>query len=465
MNVLLIESHYRSRSWFQALEGLAEVFIISVIPEERELFIANGVEEKRILNLHHPDLSGYDYDTVRQDLRKLESEMALNISEILLMDRTLRLKDYAYVVKYVYHTVIEVLSFIKSNQIQVVIIEPTWTHEILISRICAYLGIPVMAPVKDKLLADQFFIFHGYLHAKTFKRNRIGMQQCLSKKLIEKLNGNEKPQYFNKFNNRNKITLAKFRVLYDITRLSLLGYRNDNIQPSVWFALRKKTIAIFRVMVFSYFNRFTPIRHIDTPFILVTLHVQPEASVDVVGEKFSNQLEFIRQISRSTPIDYRVVVKEHPHDFGQRSAAFYNALGAMPNVQILGPHEESREAIKRASLVVSITGTSSLEAALCGIPAVTAVEMFFSELMVQPAFDPYIDRTDELLRKADAWRAAYRVEEIDASLDKIQADSFEGNSGDFKTDPNVLSSRNVARLRNAFREVLDTVRGECHANR
>ena len=132
---------------------------------------------------------------------------------------------------------------------------------------------------------------------------------------------------------------------------------------------------------------------------MITLHVQPEASIDVVGVKYFDQLDFIRQIVRTTPVSHLVIVKEHPHAFGDRPLGFYKELLSMPRVKILSPFSESRYAIKNAKLVISNTGTSSLEAAIMGVPGITATEMYFKDLLVVPSFNPSVDRVDTILLK------------------------------------------------------------------
>ena len=244
--------------------------------------------------------------------------------------------------------------------------------------------------------------------------------------------------------------------MYDITKAAVLGIYNPNIQPKLMVAIKRKVISIFRAWFYSYFNNFVTIDEILSPYVLVTLHLQPEASIDVVGAKFSNQTEFVRQLVRTAPSSHLLLIKEHPHAFGDRKPDFYEFLDAMPNVKILAPFEDSRKAILGADLVVSTTGTSSLEAAIMGVPAVTAVEMFYKQLMVEPSFDPACNNLSDLLIKAKKWRGQiYTIEMVYDAIKRIQASTFSGNSGDFKTDPHVMSDENILKLRSMFLEIIE----------
>lgn len=457
MNVLLVESHYRTRYWFKAMQGLANIYIVSVMPEEKRLFISEGgVPQSNILDLHNPNLEKYEFSTSAKYLRDVEVEMGVNINEIVLMDRTLRKKQYEYIVKYCHYVIKEVVGFIKDKDPKLVFIEPTWTHELIIAKICDFFNIPVLAPVKDKILSDRIFMFYGIVRNKYFIRHESVADSMIEKEVLHALNGKKKPQYFEKLSNRNKFKLSKFKPLYDITRLAVLRLKNDNIQPGWFSAVGKKFISILRARFFSYRNRFVELKDVPLPYVLITLHVQPEAGIDVVGAKFSNQIEFVRQVARTAPADRCILVKEHPHDFGRRTAQFYQELYSIPNVLVLGPYVESRGAIGCAELVISTAGTSSLEAALAGIPAVTAVEMYFNELMVTPSFDPTVDRLDELLELAEIWKERFSYENVKKVMLDIEKNSFPGNAMDFKFDPNVKLESNVKKLRDAFSEIINT---------
>ena len=97
----------------------------------------------------------------------------------------------------------------------------------------------------------------------------------------------------------------------------------------------------------------------------------------------SNQIEFVRNIASTTPMGYSILVKEHSHAIGNRSISFYHSLLEIPNVVLLHPSENAREAIKNARLVISNTGTSSLEACILNVPSVTTTSMFFNKMLLK----------------------------------------------------------------------------------
>jgi UDP-N-acetylglucosamine 2-epimerase len=194
--------------------------------------------------------------------------------------------------------------------------------------------------------------------------------------------------------------------------------------------------------------------NIDFSFILVTLHVQPEASIDVLASKYSNQIEFVRSIARTTPVSHKVLVKEHSNALGDRSYSFYKKLASIPRVTLVDPNIDSHYLIKSADLVISATGTASFEAAVLGTPAVTASEMFFSHLMVQKKFNPYVDDVKDLIQTGYLWKKKYSKEMIVAGMVKILRNSFEGDTTDILSNPNVVKKKNIHLLEKAFKELI-----------
>ncbi len=302
-------------------------------------------------------------------------------------------------------------------------------------------------------MPDRFLAFkdenHINFHKNCYSQNAYNLSVDAYNMVVE----NKPVQYFEKFNNRNKFDLRKVPKLYRLIKISILNFRNPNIQNSLINDISIKLISIVRSKLQRFFLDFQKLSKINRKFILITLHVQPEASIDVVGSKYSNQIEFVRNIAMTTPVDYILLIKEHSHAIGNRSYEFYKNLLEIPNVVLLDPFENSREAIKKASLVISNTGTSSLEAGILGVPAVTATSMFYKKLMLKTSFDPIQDNVENLLtlnKQTDKNKLVNNLQEI-------YNGSFKGNCGDFQTDKNVLKKENIKDLETSFDSIIKSI--------
>lgn len=115
-------------------------------------------------------------------------------------------------------------------------------------------------------------------------------------------------------------------------------------------------------------------------YVFYPLHAEPEVSLLVYGRPFLNQIEVIRQIAISLPIDMQLVVKEHPWMVGKRPQSFYRKILNIPRVHLARPEMHARDLIRQASIVAVITGSVALEAVILQKPAITFGDCPFNAL-------------------------------------------------------------------------------------
>lgn len=126
-------------------------------------------------------------------------------------------------------------------------------------------------------------------------------------------------------------------------------------------------------------------------YVFFPLHTEPEVSLLVYGRPYVNQIEIVRMLAVSLPIDTVLVVKEHPWMVGKRSLAAYEKMLNIPRVRFADPALEARALVKHADLVAVITGSVALEAAMLGTPVITFGDCPYNLLprtMVRRCADP-----------------------------------------------------------------------------
>ena len=106
-------------------------------------------------------------------------------------------------------------------------------------------------------------------------------------------------------------------------------------------------------------------------YIFFPLHTEPEVSLLVYGRPYVNQIEIIRMLAMSLPVDTVLVVKEHPWMVGKRTLGAYAKMLNIPRVRLADPRLEARVLIQEADLVAVVTGSVALEAAMLGKPVIT----------------------------------------------------------------------------------------------
>jgi hypothetical protein len=112
------------------------------------------------------------------------------------------------------------------------------------------------------------------------------------------------------------------------------------------------------------------------------LQFEPERTILIPAPYYTNQLELIKNIARSLPIDYFLYVKEHP---GQslnnwRNIKYYKQILRMPNVRFIHPSISSLTLVQNSDLVITITGTAGLEALFFQKPSIVFGDSIYSKL-------------------------------------------------------------------------------------
>ena len=116
----------------------------------------------------------------------------------------------------------------------------------------------------------------------------------------------------------------------------------------------------------------------DQPFILFLMHLQPEASTASQAPRWVDQERIIEQIAINAPHGVQIVVKENPQCYGWRGRRYYGVFADLPNVQICHPIISTQALIRKAALLVTITGSAGLEAILQGTRVAVLGRPFYS---------------------------------------------------------------------------------------
>ena len=105
-------------------------------------------------------------------------------------------------------------------------------------------------------------------------------------------------------------------------------------------------------------------------FVFYPLHLEPEASLQVLSPEYFYQLSSIAAVSRDLPAGVLLAVKETFSAIGRRPDNFYEQIAEFKNVVMMDPMDLGVDVIRHAAAVVSINGTAGFEAAAIGKPVI-----------------------------------------------------------------------------------------------
>ena len=210
-------------------------------------------------------------------------------------------------------------------------------------------------------------------------------------------NFDELKNYYDKFNLPSKIKKQNIDPFGNKTNILnaaieyLFRTKDDNTKThySYFGHTKSKTLlnaisnSLKRKKRWNYIdNHLVKIPNLTKKFIYYPLHIEQERSTLIATPFFTNDLEFVKNIAKSIPINYELFVKEHPSQITRnwRDKKFYQELDLIPNVTIIHPSTSSLELVKHCDMVITRSGTVALEAAFYKKSAITCADFDYTIL-------------------------------------------------------------------------------------
>lgn len=407
-------------------------------------FLRNNYEEKNILYLPKDEVFSSNNSSI----------FDFKLNELIYGDRVMKY-DYDSALEYLTKIQKSVFNFISINSISFVFGETTWAHEILISRIIIHfksLNSVYLNPHTIRIPSNRFAFF-----TSEFQDNFL---------LLE-------PDYVNK-----SLPVDSFKLI----KPDYLLINDNKIKASISFNGRLKRLKSFitsnnldindptLLKPKSKYNIVLPIKNeinkelykrvktigldflADRKFLLVTLHKQPEASIDVIGRYVEDQTQNILNLWRMLPEGWLLVVKEHSNAIGDRSLSWYNNLIKYNNIFFANEKLDSYDLIDLCQAVYTVSGTIAYEAALKNKSALVSTNTFFNF--------PYVKKvtTDTFLKSKNLIEILDEIPDENINISnikkKIYFNSFKGIISDPLNNPLCMEKSNINIVVKAFLRIL-----------
>jgi hypothetical protein len=433
------------------------VFWIAASRRWTDALIKEGWRADRILCLadfKHEWRGAPPPDPADPALTELETG-GQSANETILMDRMLSQRPYAKAFMAV--AAREISRFLKAHDIRAAFGEQTWAHELVTALLCKAQGRAYFAPSTVRVPSDRFGFFTDLNHAEIYEiRKPDRSDREAAEGVIEALRTRAYRPYY--FYIQNKVGFFRSHWLGESV-VQAFSRVTDGDESLPTLAQRSR----YRLgrIVNTYRTRWQkPFERENIPgsrpFVLVTLHMQPEASIDVLAHRNSNQIENILALSRVIPHGWEIYVKEHSNAIGFRAPRVYDELRRIPGVRLIDPYADTFKLMEASQLVLSPSGTVCLEAGLLGLKAATFAPMYFDPVMSPGKVDlPNLNPAsfERLLQRDDRDGRA----EPAAFLGWLHAQSFPGRVGDPVHDPGSMTKENVAAVVDGFMTLLQAL--------
>ena len=114
-------------------------------------------------------------------------------------------------------------------------------------------------------------------------------------------------------------------------------------------------------------------------YFLYPLHYHPESSTSVLAANYVNEWSVIENISKNLPFGKILYIKDHMSAAGYPSIDFYKKIKKLPNVKLIHYSENTKELIKHAEAIITLTSTVGYEALLLNKKVFLFGEVFYSQ--------------------------------------------------------------------------------------
>ena len=265
-----------------------------------------------------------------------------------------------------------------------VMFETHQQHNHLFYKICKarnikiLMTIPSRTPVTKDHLPNENMYYLADEHDKF-----LPLPKTIKPNIYEKIKLNKKFENI-RDSNYDKIVYGGFltsRSKYFKAVLKYLFTNDTNVQTHYTYFGRSKIKVIFDRIAYELRKKYRKnfmeknlSKNIenDSPFIYFPLHQEQERILLLGAPFYTNQFDVIQNIAKSLPMGYNLYVKEHfmMNVRGWRSVSEMKKIMSLYNVKLLHHTVNSEELIRKSSLVISIKGTTAIEAVIHNKPSI-----------------------------------------------------------------------------------------------
>jgi hypothetical protein len=362
-----------------------QVFWINSRPITSQWLRENGVPDRRICEVLDNNNNIKNDTDAKQILRDIEQPDLPSIKSIILMDRVVRHANFKDALCYLAQSKRMIQRFLTENEIDLVSSGRDTTLQLLTMLICKKIGIFWGCVTRTKLPSERFGLTTTHEGAEFHKvRDPNEKDYSIAKRWFESYccDIKMKPKAVPKIKGYGRY-YSELKRYFTVLRIHLahrMRTKADRKIPgrTYWLPTRNYLKELLNYAYYKHLLRFyTPT---DEPFVLYGLHRQPESSIDVRGAFFDEQMTLIKQIARSLTLNHKLYVKVHFSDVAGNSPQFFRQIMNFPGVKLINPDVNSKELIKKASLIVTNSSAMGQEGGYLGRPVIVMSRMFWNKL-------------------------------------------------------------------------------------
>mgnify|MGYP001174417797 FL=1 len=357
--------------------------LIDIVSKPKKFFQTQNLVEFKKIWFYHDHIKKIDQKPDLDYLNNFEKTHGINLWESALNERFFYKfnRFYQFTKEEILSHLEQEIKFFESVLDEVkpdyfVTYNPVHHHQKLLLDICRAKGIKVLSACRTGINEQTLLVENG----STFDLN---LDQSLGDYYNKNPSENEKE---NVSDVAQRDWIQKRNVTFSDKLIALKDFLLDSdtelIKSNFMYYGRTKFKVVKDALCIEYkknrnynfLNKFSiHSPPLDVPFVYFPMNIVEEASLLHYAPYFTDQIEVIRHIAKSIPIDYILYVKEHvaARLRSWNDVNYYKEIMEIPNVKLIHPKFDSDSLIKKSGLVIAIRGTTTVKAVKFGKPSIT----------------------------------------------------------------------------------------------
>jgi hypothetical protein len=401
------------------------------------------------------------------EIDRIELEYGQYVHRYILADRHMKNWDHNNSLKYIQESFRFIECVYKKENYDMVIWRGTSACGLnsMVEYFCMKNNIPIRAISFTRLVESSIYISDNSFENTSdiiSKFNELILRELsikendVSDKLIQKQRGGE--VYWSKFN--NKITLndlysevlSGFKKVYKYYNKNKLYKKyEEHSKVSIFGRISGRIVPKIKKIIYQKLLKFEDVANLaNKNYYYFPLHVVPEATTMTLAPSYLDQMSLIRDISNAIPGNSTLIVKEHPAMLGKRELSAYKEIKKNNNVKLVSMNVSSSDLIKYSQAVITITGTSGMEAIFMKKPVITFGKTSYN-------FFPYVEniRTVRDMPKTVKKILNYDWDKYDFYLKRFVLSIDDCSKSGFSYEPGIdysmsLADKNIENISNAL---------------
>lgn len=356
---------------------------------------------------------------------------------------------------YYFQKIDELLSTIKPD---LIIGESTLFHELLTIEAARRKSILYLNPSSCRYPPGRFS-FYKYNTLEPYEGSNEILTQERAIKIIDGIQERSLlPDYMKSTlkpgkNKKLNMQHLKFKLFNPfIMSLSwLIGERYNT--PSPWRKMKLEKQKKQNIKRWNSIAENKSIKILEGSFaVLYPLQMQPEANIDVWGNKYRKQTKLIMDIHKQLKNGEKLIVKANPKPKYELEPELLNFIEQHENIYIPPVNWRMEQVLPVTDLIVTVSGTIAIEASLIDKPVVTLTKTFMNNIS-SSKYLADIDMLSDVIKqvKGCSYKPTTLVQKVQF-INYLNEISYSGIWNAPFLDETVIKKKNIIRL---FQSIAD----------